>query len=329
MPTDNAAFKQALCAIQMELLMPKIMPRMLKACREAKRLTQEELAEKTRIDKATISRIERGHEEVRGSTLNKLCKCLEVTPEVLAGKEPPPETSFDETFNSKSQLNVRIQDGARNALHLCSERYGISPAWIVELAPFLFEWAATESLKRRREGVERLEGILAQADEARRTTNAHLHPAVSSPRTTKDILRAEKWSIDKRDIWGSWLEADDDVEALAPNYNEYEESPFVLFLKTLGGQTNGLAEFDFWDSGPIYTVCNAEAVALAGGDEKIARSIIVGSIPLHEMPRELRTSPDAAARLEWLRNRHEQAMQKLAEDFPEFADNLEALGELQ
>jgi transcriptional regulator with XRE-family HTH domain len=50
-----------------------------------KKLTQEELAERSGLSSVQISRIERGVREVRLSTILRLLAALEVTPDVLLG----------------------------------------------------------------------------------------------------------------------------------------------------------------------------------------------------------------------------------------------------
>ena len=61
--------------------MPKL-PR-LKAIRESKLLTQEMLAQRSRISRPTIARLERGDEEARFSTIWKLAGALGVEPAEL------------------------------------------------------------------------------------------------------------------------------------------------------------------------------------------------------------------------------------------------------
>lgn len=103
--------------------MPKIDPIALRRSREAKRWTQQALAEKAKVDKTTISRLERGKGFARAYTVDQLCKHLEISPEVLAGDKPLEIEAQESPFDSRSQLNVRIRDGARNALTLVAARY--------------------------------------------------------------------------------------------------------------------------------------------------------------------------------------------------------------
>lgn len=61
--------------------------RRLRALRERKALTQEELAKKAGITRATLSRLESGAENPYPSTIRKLAKALGVDPEALMGPE--------------------------------------------------------------------------------------------------------------------------------------------------------------------------------------------------------------------------------------------------
>lgn len=55
----------------------------LKAAREGKLMTQEDLAGATKINRVTISRLETGYEKARFSTIKRLAKALKVDAAVL------------------------------------------------------------------------------------------------------------------------------------------------------------------------------------------------------------------------------------------------------
>jgi transcriptional regulator with XRE-family HTH domain len=59
--------------------------------RKAKGLSQEELAERSRVNLRTIQRIENGENTPRGSTLTMLCEVLQLEMEVLQSKETAPQ----------------------------------------------------------------------------------------------------------------------------------------------------------------------------------------------------------------------------------------------
>lgn len=60
------------------------------------------------------------HEDrgVRPRTIAQLARTLNIEPAVLTGEAPLPDlTRAQTTIDSKSQLNVRVTNGPRNALH--------------------------------------------------------------------------------------------------------------------------------------------------------------------------------------------------------------------
>lgn len=63
----------------------------LKDLRERAYLTQEDLARKTHITVATVSRIERGERQPRVSTIRKLARALGIKPAELMEDEPMSE----------------------------------------------------------------------------------------------------------------------------------------------------------------------------------------------------------------------------------------------
>src|SRR5262245_19218786 len=99
--------------------MERVDPNILRQLREAKGWTQEELAERTKldqkpkIDKQTISRLERGtRSKTRLRTIEQLAHALKVKPGVLTGEVTAPEMKPEPTsLDLKSQFNVRISAG--------------------------------------------------------------------------------------------------------------------------------------------------------------------------------------------------------------------------
>ena len=59
----------------------------LQEIREARLLTQEELARQARVSRVTISRLEHQLQEARFSTIRKLARALLVSPEELVVRE--------------------------------------------------------------------------------------------------------------------------------------------------------------------------------------------------------------------------------------------------
>lgn len=70
------------------------------SARKAKGLTQEELADRTKIDQSTISRIERGTVVPTGEYLARLCEELGLGPRELldeSSEDPPDEPAHSDS----------------------------------------------------------------------------------------------------------------------------------------------------------------------------------------------------------------------------------------
>jgi len=126
----------------------------LKQLRVARGLTQDRLAELCNCTKDTVSRWERGHNSrVRAHLRKPLCKALGTDWDALSR---PPEKE-PETRDDLVQISARICPETRNALQAVCERYKIDQRIVLEYAPLVFLILAEESLKRRRQLVDRIE----------------------------------------------------------------------------------------------------------------------------------------------------------------------------
>lgn len=179
----------------------------------------------------------------------------------------------------------------------------------------MFIAAAEESLRQRKAAVVALETLREDATNLRRNGLRHLSHLVVASYPAEDILAEEKASVAARDIFGMNLAASDDIEANPEDYDEEADSPFVMYLKNMAEKTEGAAKFEFWGSGPFYTTCYDQALKIAGGNEKLAESILEGDIPLHEMPKEARSNADPALRQSWLLQRQQEANDVLVAHF--------------
>ncbi len=308
--------------------MSYIEPSRLKELRKSKRLTQKELGKKSKINEQTISRLERGESErVRRGTVDSLCKVFDVDASVLAGKAPMPDRERQDGLESilwrKSQLNHRITDTSRNALTLVAMRYQIPTAKIYEIAPFLFLWAAEQSLRRREERLDNLESKWEEVESAR-DQFSHLSSLVAYSSTAQEIKDEERKSIKSRDLFGSLLE---EIFYAKEDYDEDTENPFTVFLSDLATQLGDLAEFDRWSAvgSPDYRVCPDEAAKLVGGDEKTAREILAGNVALHEMPKKLWKADATKERAEWARLQAKEAHKRFDDAYPGLSDSIKRL----
>jgi transcriptional regulator with XRE-family HTH domain len=280
----------------------KVDPSVLRQLRHEKRLSQEQLAAKAKIDKQTISRLERGSgERTRDHTLRQLARALNTESAVLSGEAPPPDRQRD-AEQSKSQFNISVHAGARNALFLIAERYHVRPWQVLELAPFLFCWAAEASLRQRH---ERLEEVERACENARNAENAISHLPLPDFTYSEEKIAAEKESIEGRDLFANWVENNDNLthSPFPHDPGGGYDNPFARFLSNLVLEFDTsitFEEFAVFDS-PIYKVCKEEAAYLVEGESELADAVLQGDVALWDMPKEIRD--DYRARAQWIRTK--------------------------
>jgi transcriptional regulator with XRE-family HTH domain len=89
--------------------MTNVVPFTLRRLRKARGWSLEQLAERAKIDKQTIFRLEKGERsQTRESTIRKLAGALNVERAVLTGETASPETTDDSYFSGMSKLNFHI-----------------------------------------------------------------------------------------------------------------------------------------------------------------------------------------------------------------------------
>jgi transcriptional regulator with XRE-family HTH domain len=289
----------------------------LKELRSRAGLTQYELGKrcfaveiggkKAAIDKQTIYRIEAGRQQaVRTSTFKRLVGALGVSPEVLSGQAPLPESeptrarpSNDEDYS----INVPVDGAVRNAFSLVALRYRVPIARIVELAPFLFVLAAEASLERRRLKVAEMEKALDEASSLALDAFPYLSETLLPGWGHFGI---EEKSISTHDILGDTLpDAGRMADIFDPGYNESEHNPFAVYLRDAAPTDGGAASFRGFSRGSSdFDVCREDALEMAG-DEDLANDIVQGHIMLHKMPRELFNDDAVDARIAWLREQQD------------------------
>jgi len=290
--------------------MPRIVGFTLKRLRNSKRLSLDQLAERAKVDRATIWRLEQGHDtNPREETIKKLARALGHEPAVLTGKVAVPEIDDDSRYEEMSKLKFRITDLAYNSMYLVADRYFVTHEPIVELAPFLFCWATEASLQRRKARLEKARRALEDAREAERDM---LHLPDPSSGSSEEKFEAESESINRIDIFGLAL---DEAGFGLDIHNQGINNPFALFLDGLademgnGAALNHCSEWDYVD----YRVCVQEANWLCDGDTELAEEVLRGHVPLSQLPDELsrRRDGDRKARAEWIRGKVDEYNQKL------------------
>lgn len=302
--------------------MTKIDPSVLKQLRHSKGWSQDQLAENTKfgrnpkIDKRTISRLELGKQaNTRGRTIQQLARAFGVELAVLTGEAPIPENKRRD--QSASESSIQITAHARNALHLIYERYHIRPWQVVEMAPFLFCWAAEASLLQRSNRIEQVErASRALRDQERQVE----YLRISDSSDLEEKIEAEKDSIRSRDLFGYQL----DDAGFAVFKHEWTENPFARFLNDLAEGFDDVMTFEGFSSldYPEYSVCPGEAEQLVGGDKVLADRILSGIVALNEMPDKIRESYNSADRAEWVRAKAAEFINRIVGQVPSKGKNV-------
>ncbi len=261
----------------------QINPVNLKRARDAKGVSLDRLAALTGVNRQTIYRIEVEPTKKRRSRVaHELASHLGLSVAELCG--PDLDMQVEERAGpraeEKSQMNVRVSDRIRNSFSLLSLRYGVTPSQIVQIAPFLFMWAAELSLQQRRDKMQEFR------DAETKLRNALPSYLDDVPRIDDELLHLEERSIRRRDIFG--LELEGEVhEFLDRDYGW--QVPFADTLRNLVPQMPDDVSFETWwlDFEPDYEICRSDAVEWLDGDDRAAEHILAGRIPFREIPAEL------------------------------------------
>ena len=175
----------------------KIHPETLKRLRKAQGWSQQELAEKAKIEKKTIGRLESANGgEARESTARLLATALKLgnarilaqAPEAEAVREEVSRIHFD---SGGSGPRVHLDSETALAYDLVEEHYGVDMHRLIEEAPTLFTLLAEASLAERR---NRIMEAKAALEEFNRALPGHL---ADSAWAYKD----EEESIERRDLF--------------------------------------------------------------------------------------------------------------------------------
>ncbi len=205
----------------------RIHPETLKKLRKAQGWSQQELADKAKIEKKTIGRLESENGgEARESTARLLAPALKLgNPRILA-QGPESEAVRDEetriNFDSGgSGPRVHLDSETALAYDLVEERYGVDMHRLIEEAPTLFTLLAEASLAERRRRVGEAKSALKEFN---RALPEHL---AESDWAYKD----EEESIERRDLFRH----PGDLVWDDPRWEEYRKygNPFANFLKKL------------------------------------------------------------------------------------------------
>ena len=274
--------------------------------------TQEQLAERIRCSKDTVSRWERGEVGcVRAHLRKPLCDTLGIEWGELT-TPPDPEST------SRPLGLIRLQRWVSRhvppALILVAERYNVRPQDVLDIAPLLFLIAAERSLLERRQRLDEICAVQEEAEQRVWEERAHLSGVVARPnRDARDMLKQEKKSLRARDIFGRLIKCEfrDDDEFWNDEFPYEEEGPFVHFIRSLAeglpqdAVTSIESSYDGKEIG-IYRVADDTLRDLAGVSEdeegrQVLNHIWRGGIDLGECLSE-RRKLDVDSYQQWLRD---------------------------
>lgn len=276
--------------------------------RKREGLTADQLAERAKIGRATITRIENGHTTSSSSnTVQKLATALKVSTDELSSA--PSSEGRSGLLSNRHTLSVEISTAAQNALALMAIRYGEKRETIVALAPLLFDLVAKESLIERRKLLNELRARRAEIG-AMASNFPHMSGRYTCDWNAEEFDDREERSINNADIRAEEVHRNDDFDddAFYPNEFELEShNPFVQHIKRRleyaavdGHERVELEAITRW-FGPIYELGLPEAAKLAGEDDDLAHDIVAGLLPIASVPKELWKEERLADRQDWMR----------------------------
>ena len=290
----------------------KIVPETLRKLRKDKRLSQQGLADRARVDKKTIARIEGGRGgDARESTVTDIAKVLGVDPLVLA-EGPESEAMRDEDLRKHGyrRASLHFRGETILAYDLVWDRYGVEMWDVIDAAPFLFTLLAEMSLAERR---RRLDEMAAAWTAYEPTVPKHLRHDPGG-RHSEGFL-AEENSIEKRDLFARTIEEDDELGMRAnESYYAEERNPFLDFLaeraEELGPDNDAIeCENMYLLGGGLFgwRLFAAYHRRLTGGSARANYALSHGYVRLTQIPEHLRGDHEdddvAKERAQWLEGR--------------------------
>ncbi|MYB38662.1 MAG: helix-turn-helix transcriptional regulator [Gammaproteobacteria bacterium] len=212
-------------------------PQALKAARQRRGMTQEQLAQRIECTKDTVSRWERGVAKVRPRFRNRLCDALSVAWSKLSKAPAESDEARDRLFG-RVPIRASIRTHGRTALKLVALRYGIPEHQVLELAPLLFFVLAERSLMARSQRLSEIESAFEELDANVSKSLAHLGPVVMARSiSADDALTNEEKSVRQRDVFGHLID-----------WPAQDEGPFVYFIRELTEDLpDGLEKLESYD----------------------------------------------------------------------------------
>lgn len=285
-----------------------INPQTLRAIRDKRGLSQQALADMSRVSKKTISRIESGAGDpnrVRNNTIQRLASTLDVKPGDL-GRAPSDHS--DRESAGYQQVKSYISDDATLAYQQVNDRYGISRNALAEMAPLFFVLLAESSLVWRQKALNEIDEATKALRKLNFGTTDHLS-FVNAVYRIEEGSGDEENSIEERDIFGENLSE----HAFDLGYNPTVSNPFAEFLRHLCKKIDDreVVEMDLhgdnylWNMNgkvPSYRIFGPQFDQITGEDFWAQLAVKRGYTTVSEIPGDLRGNDKKDERIEWLRS---------------------------
>ena len=248
--------------------------------RERRGLSQLKLADRSKVSRRQIARIETESDTARrGTTINRLATALSVDPRVLTGELPLPDHDDSRVLAGKEAkgdtetVSARVSPEVRLAYDLISTCFGISLSDVVRIAPLLLAVLAVGSFAWRKEKIERANELLDKLDEldgdVPQDSGQHshrFHHFLHLGYEVGEVAACEERAIEERDLFGThekieWgngqafcdylralaskTDCDDIVDAMDIAFDEWSHLPqsYKVCASTLSKMSGGSQDF--------------------------------------------------------------------------------------
>jgi transcriptional regulator with XRE-family HTH domain len=282
-----------------------INPKTLKALRKKQNLSQEDLAESSKIAKRTIARLENNPlgKKVRNHTVAQLAKVLGVKTEAL-GKPFSELTPEEQKIPGYQHIKIRISDKVWLNYRYAIIEYGVKFDEIIDAAPWMFVLLAEMSFDKRRKQLKETEDTF---EEAMRLLPSHLTHGSFSRIDIEEAADHERESLSCRDVFGTVVL--DEAYRKEP-FDPYHTNPFIEFIKKLVGdlKSDEINPTEIEVRHPVsnmpqWPISQRWLHELTGGNHLANFAVETVRVSLTDMPQEIKGPDKLTERVNWLVNK--------------------------
>jgi len=288
----------------------------LKVLRKQAKLSQQKLADISRVSKPTIARIEGGKPFANTTTIKRLATALGVKPEDLSDnpKKDMDSREKEPRVMGYTILKGLVQENTVISFHMVKQRYGFSVAQLVSLAPLFAALLAEGSLAWRKKKMEQAEHAIKDLEAA---DTGHRGFGVAAG-IAQDDGGEEQISIDQGDIFGKvtyeyeFRRTDDWTDPFSCYLQHLAKDIGSQFINVIPHDSYGRYAdreyFQDWttdvhlgDHGGLeYHLDAMELERLTGGDLWAKKALCRSHVTVADIPEELKGDEAEAERVAWL-----------------------------